>query len=39
MKPCKAGQGGCWIQKALDTHGVKHHPRGEGTLTIKLQVI
>jgi len=29
----KKGQSGCWIQKALATHGVKHHPRGEGTLT------
>ena len=33
MKACKKGQGGCWIQKALDTDGVKNHPRGEGTLT------
>ena len=33
MKPCKKGQGGCFIQKALDTSGVKNHPRGAGTLT------
>tara|TARA_R110000744_G_scaffold193522_1_gene312412 strand:- start:654 stop:890 length:237 start_codon:yes stop_codon:yes gene_type:complete len=30
---CKKGQGGCFIQKALDTSGVKNHPRGAGTLT------
>lgn len=32
-KECKPGQGGCFIQKALDTSGVKNHPRGAGTLT------
>ena len=30
---CKKGQGGCFIQKALNRTGVKNHPRGAGTLT------
>ncbi len=37
MKECKTGQGGCWIQKALDTKGIKNHPRGEGTLTTQAK--
>ncbi len=34
---CPQGKGGCWIQKALDTKGVKNHPRGEGTLTTQAK--
>ena len=38
MPKCDEKMGGCWIQKALKNKGVKHHPRGEGTLTTQAKL-